>query len=90
MDELTRCWFQEIERINLTQPEALEPWEWALVELTLVLEPTMEKIHSGASRNRYDHFLIDVLCLVVLGSDEDRKLALQKLREAASDSIILH
>lgn len=84
MDELTERWFGEIERIRLKTPDQVTIWEEALIETTLELQPTMNKIKCGVPLGEYDRFLIDILTLLVLrGSDDDRELALQKLAEAA-------
>ena len=84
MDKLTQSWVTEVQRINLKAQNQVTRWEAALIDLTLALESTMVKVNSGVPLGEYDHFLLEILRLLVLrDSDDDRELALRKLAEAA-------
>ena len=68
-DPLTKAWWREWMRIRALIDR--EPWEELLVDLTIELEPTMNKISHSRRLNRYDRFLIDVLQLLVLPNPHD-------------------
>ena len=58
---MNKAWIHEIVRIRHKSQGEREIWEEFLGDLTLELEPTMNKIFKGRRRDRYDHFLLELL-----------------------------
>jgi hypothetical protein len=86
-DPLTKAWWEELRRIS-TIPDR-EPWEEALLDITIALEPTIRKMRKKRALNHYDRFLLDLLVLLVAPNSpdpqRDRIEGLAKLMEHAPD-----
>jgi len=78
-DPLTKAWCGELLRIGALGE--WEPWEEALIELTIEIESTLKKTREKHPLTGYDRFLIDLLRLLVLPnpldpqSDRDKAIA---------------
>jgi hypothetical protein len=82
-DPLTKAWCRELLRIGGLIDR--EPWEEALLDVTIELGPTMKKNRVKHPLDRGDRLLLDVLRLLVLPSPQnpqgDRDKALATLAE---------
>ena len=79
-DALTKAWWREVVRIASLLER--EPWEEALLDVTIDLEPTMKKNRAKNPLDSADRLLLGVLRLLVLPNpqypqvDRDKALAI--------------
>jgi hypothetical protein len=82
-DPLTKAWWRELLRIGALTDR--RPWEDALLDLTIEIESTVNKIRDKKPLNSYDRLLVDILRLLELPNPQDpkanRDMALARLVE---------
>lgn len=76
-DRLSKAWWKEVLRIAAASRRQL--WEEALLEVTIELEPTIEKMRKRVALNSYDRFLFEVLLLLVAPNSPDPHVDRERL-----------